>query len=156
MDAQDSFNLVAIETRSVTERVTLNEAANRIFADHALLGIGIGGLPQALRIAEPDFAFNYQPAHIAFLDAAAETGIFGGLDYLLVLVGPWIALWFYRRRLVFSPELVGVSGLLLALTLVGLFDYYTWLLAPGRLLQWMAWGLWAVAFTQSLAGARNA
>ena len=156
LDAQDSFSLVAIETRSVTERVTLDEATNRIFADHALLGIGIGALPEALRNAEPDFAFNYQPAHIAFLDAAAETGIPGGMFYLLALVSPWFALWLYRRRLVFSPTLIGLSGLLLALTLVGLFDYYTWLLAPGRLLQWLAWGLWAGTFTHSLVGARHA
>ena len=51
---------------------------------------------------------------------------------------------------------VGASGLLLALTLVGLFDYYTWLLVPGRLWQWLAWGLWAVAFQAALSDKQHA
>ena len=42
--------------------------------------------------------------------------------------------------------LIGVSGALLAVTLIGLFDYYTWLLAPGRLWQWLAWGLWGSVY----------
>ena len=109
-----------------------------------------------MRAVEPDFEFNFQPAHSALLDAAAETGIIGGLFYALALESPWFALWFYRNRLVLSPTLIGFSGLLLALTLLGLFDYYTWLLAPGRLLQWLAWGVWAGAFTSSLDGAVHA
>ena len=47
-------------------------------------------------------------------------------------------------------DVVGASALLLALTLVGFFDYYTWLLAPGRLWQWLAWGLWAAAYRSAL------
>jgi O-antigen ligase len=156
LDAQDAFNLVAIEDRSITERAALNEAANRIFVDHALLGVGVGALPQALRNVEPDFAFNFQPAHITFLDAATETGLLGGMFYMLAMITPWLAMWLYRRRLVFTPALVGLSGLLLAVTLIGLFDYYTWLLAPGRLLQWLTWGLWAGSFNSSLVGDVNA
>jgi hypothetical protein len=39
-------------------------------------------------------------------------------------------------------------ALLLSITIVGFFDYYTWLLVPGRLWQWLAWGLWAAAYKQ--------
>jgi len=38
---------------------------------------------------------------------------------------------------------------LLAIYVVGLFDYYTWVLAPGRLWQWLAWGLWASFYTSA-------
>jgi hypothetical protein len=59
-------------------------------------------------------------------------------------------------HLAWSVALVGTSGLLLALTLVGLFDYYTGLLVPGRLWQWLAWGLWAVAFQSALSDEQHA
>jgi hypothetical protein len=59
-------------------------------------------------------------------------------------------------HLAFAAALVGTSGLLLALTLVGLCHYYTWLLVPGRLWQWLAWGLWAVAFQSALSDEQHA
>lgn len=139
---RDSFTQVADESRSVHERQALNSVANHIFADHALTGVGVGTFPVALRQQAPDFPFNYQPPHIALLEAAAETGLFGALFYFLALVTPWLALWFNRRQLRFSPHLVAISGALAAVTLVGFFDYYPWLLGPGRLWQWLAWGLW--------------
>jgi hypothetical protein len=90
------------------------------------------------------------------LDVAAEIGIFGALSYLIIMVGPWLALWRKRRRLTFSAALIGVSGALLAVTLVGFFDYYTWLITPGRLWQWLIWGLWGAVYQSSLSGAMNA
>src|SRR5207302_9516170 len=93
---------------------------------------------------------NYQPAHIVVLDVAAETGVGGALLYSILLLAPWLALWRDRACLEWSPALIGASALLLALGLVGLFDYYLWLLAPGRLWQWLAWGLWAVAYQSAL------
>lgn len=146
----DSFNNVGTENRSLIERNTLNDAANKIFADHALTGVGVGTLPIAMRNTYPYFPFQYQPAHIILLDVAAETGIFGALFYFLLILTPWAALWLNRARLDFSIELIGVSAVLLALTVVGFFDYYTWLLAPGRLWQWMAWGLWGAIYRESL------
>lgn len=143
------------ENRAVVEREALNTAANKIFSDHALIGIGLGALPISLRNTFPDFPFDYQPAHVVLLDAAAETGIFGALFYFIALIAPWIALLANRRRLNFSPALIGVSALLLAITVVGFFDYYTWLLAPGRLWQWGAWGLWGTIYQSSFVGAKN-
>lgn len=59
------------ENRAVIEREALNTAANKIFGDHALTGIGLGALPISLRNTFPDFPFDYQPAHVVLLDAAA-------------------------------------------------------------------------------------
>jgi hypothetical protein len=61
-------------------------------------------------------------------------------------------MWFQRRRLTFSPALIGASALLLAVTVVSFFDYYPWLLAAGRFWQFLAWGLWASFFQISLHG----
>jgi hypothetical protein len=155
----DAFNQVATEARSLAERDRLSEAVSQIFSEHPWLGIGVGALPQAEQVRYPDFgAFNayYQPAHFVLLDVAAETGILGALFYMVTLVAPWLALWVNRHRLVFSPALAGVSGVLFAVMLVGFFDYYTWLLAPGRLWQWLVWGLWAAIYSTSITGEHHA
>ncbi len=137
------------QTRSIAERAALNETANQVFADNPILGVGIGALPQAVRLYHPNFDFYYQPAHIALMDAAAETGIFGALFYFVLMLAPWMALGSRRARLDWSPGLVGMSAALLAMTVVGFFDYYTWLLVPGRLWQWMTWGLWSVTYREA-------
>jgi O-antigen ligase len=137
-----SFQSAPQENQSIGERKLLNKAANEIFVEHALIGTGLGAFPRALQVRNPEFRLNYQPAHMTLLDVAAEIGIFGALFYAIAMTAPWLALWLNRKRLTFSPELLGVIGLLLAVSVVGFFDYYTWLLAPGRLWQWLAWGLW--------------
>ena len=151
-----SLTNVADESRSVHERRALNSVANFIFAEHAVTGVGVGAFPVALRQQVPEFPFNYQPPHLALLQAAAETGLFGALNYTLALVAPWLALWFNRGRSTFSPELLAISAVLAAVTLVGLFDYYTWLLAPGRLWQWLVWGVWGSIYLNVYHGQKDA
>lgn len=151
-----SFTAQTPEAQSLGSRLLLNQAANQIFAAHPLTGTGIGAFPVALRQAYPDFPIDYQPAHFVLLDVAAETGIFGAAFYALAVAGPWIALWLKRRRLELSLEFIAISGLLIAVTVVGLFDYYTWLLVPGRIWQWLAWGLWGAAYQAGQAEATHA
>lgn len=127
------------------ERQSLNEAANQLFIAHAITGVGLGGLPVALRQYRPDFIYDYQPARIVLVDAAAEVGLFGALFYLAALLSPWGLMGWRRRWLSFSPELAAASGLLMAIFILGLFDAYPWFVASGRLWQWLAWGLWARA-----------
>jgi hypothetical protein len=156
INQNDSFANLDEEGRSIFERGILNEAANVLFAAHPLLGVGLGTFPVALQQAYPALTVSYQPAHMSLLDAAVETGIGGGLGYAFLLGAPWAMLWWNRRSLSWSAALIGTSGLLLAITLVGLFDYYTWLLVPGRLWQWLAWGLWAVAFQSARSNRQHA
>jgi O-antigen ligase len=137
-----SFENAPLEQQSLGERQLLNQAANRLFSDQPLTGTGLGAFPVSLRERFPDFPVDYQPAHLVLLDAAAETGIFGALFYALLLISPWLALWLSRRQIHLTPSLIGSSALLFAVSLVGLFDYYTWLLVPGRLVAWLSWGLW--------------
>lgn len=137
------------ENRSLAERDLLNQAAADLFAGHAAFGVGLGAFPLALQAAEPSFPFDYQPAHFVLLEVAAEIGLPGAFFFAVLLLAPWLVLWLKRRRLRADPATLAViaaSGLLLAVTTVGLFDYYTWVLVPGRLWQWLAWGLWGVAY----------
>jgi O-antigen ligase len=152
----DSFSNVIAEQRSFVERGLLSEAALRMLTDRPLTGVGLGTFPSAFRLREPDYPLDYQPPHLAILEASTEIGILGGLAYVVASTGPWIALMLNRRRLAWSTALIGASALLLAVSVVGLFDYYTWLTAPGRLWQWLAWGVWAAAYQSSLLDpARN-
>ncbi len=147
-NAGQSFENIPAENQSVMERAYLNEAANQIFVNHALIGIGLGASPVAMKIAYPEFPANYQPPHFALLAAALETGIFGATFYFLLLTLPWVVL-LRRKKLWTNPNVIGAAGLLLAITMVGFFDYYTWLLVPGRLWQWLGWGMFAAAMERS-------
>jgi hypothetical protein len=77
-----------------------------------------------------------------------ETGFFGATFYFLLMILPWLAL-LRRRDLWTNPQLIGAAGMLLAVTVVGFFDYYTWLTTPGRIWQWLAWGMFAAAMQAS-------
>jgi len=149
LNSQRSFQQNPQENQSIGERLLLNNAANDIFANHPLTGVGLGAFPLALRDRYPDLPVDYQPAHFTLLDAAAEVGIFGALAYALAMTAPWLALWLNRKRLAISPPLITVTALLWAVSMVGFFDYYTWLLAPGRIWQYLAWGLWGLVYHSS-------
>jgi hypothetical protein len=148
LNVDQSFQNVPAEEQSIGERALLVNSADHIFADHALTGVGLGASPVAMKDAYPNFPVDYQPPHLTLLDAALETGIFGATFYFLILILPWIVL--LRRQNLFNhPEVAAASAVLLAVTVVGFFDYYTWLLTPGRLWQWLAWGLLAIAIEKS-------
>jgi O-antigen ligase len=140
------FAQTPAEEQSLGERQLLNQSANQIFAAQPLTGAGLGAFPLALKAQFPDFPVSYQPAHFVLLDVASEIGVFGALFYLVLLVAPWLALFFWRKQLKFTPSLVAATALLLAVSVVGLFDYYPWLLVPGRMWSWLAWGFWGSAF----------
>ncbi|MCC6501156.1 MAG: O-antigen ligase family protein [Anaerolineales bacterium] len=145
LNAANSFEAVRTERGAVKERIFLIEAANHVFSKHPLTGIGMSASPLALKneIAQLPETFNYQPPHFTLLTVALETGMFGAIFYFLLLILPWVT--FSRRAdLRANPQTIGVMGLLLAITVVGFFDYYTWFSIPGRLWQWLAWGLFAV------------
>jgi O-antigen ligase len=149
---QASFDNNPQEQQAIGERALLIQSANEILVQHPLTGVGLAAFPIALRQAKPQFPVDYQPAHFVLLDVAVETGILGGLVYFLLMILPWFTMWVNRRRITPTSWLYGASSLLLAVTVIGFFDYYTWLLAPGRLWQWIIWGLWGAAYSGSLSG----
>ena len=135
------------EERALSEREALARNTNEIFVDHPATGVGPGVLPEAMKQAYPDFNYHYSPAHVVILVVAAETGILGAFAYGVLIVAPFLLLWLRRHRL--TPELIAMSGAVLALTVVGLFDYYTWSLNAGRFWFWLVLGLWLVAYRRS-------
>jgi O-antigen ligase len=148
LNAGDSFEDVRAEAQSMDERLFLNQTANRIFARHPLTGVGLSASPVAMKMEFPEFPTYYQPPHFTLLAAAVETGIVGAMFYFLLMVLPWMV-FLRRRNLWTNPNVIGAAGLLLAVTVVGFFDYYTWFSTAGRLWQWLAWGLFPVAMEAS-------
>jgi O-antigen ligase len=144
-NAGNTFAENRVEHGSFMEREYLFEKSNELFIDHAILGTGLGASPVSLHRAFPQFPTNYQPPHFTLLAASLEIGIIGSTFYFLLLVTPIIVFFSQYRKITQHPARVTAFALLLAITVVGLFDYYTWLLVPGRLWQWTAWGLWAGA-----------
>ena len=135
---------VATESRSIDERIALMHSTLPVVTDHALLGTGLGLLPLVIAEREPDYAFAYQPVHFVPLLAAAETGLIGLLCYLVLAVAPWLAL--IRIRVWWTRSLAWTSAALAAVTVVGMFDFYTWGPTAGRTWAWIVLGLWVVAY----------
>jgi hypothetical protein len=148
LPANADLILVRLEERAwqQRERQTLTAAANQLFINAPLLGAGLGNFPLALQSHFSDFPLDYQPARLTLLTAAAETGLLGALFYVLALLVPWLLLWRRWERLAAAPQLVGITAVLLALTLFNLFDSYGWFYPTGRTWQWLIWGLWARAY----------
>lgn len=144
-----AFQEIEPELGSMGERRVLISAANTVFAQNAILGVGIGASPRAFMLVFPTFPVNYAPPHNVILNAAVETGIFGALFYLALLVAPWVV--FLNRNLMHTPELIGASAVLLGITVVGLFDCYPWCAWTGQLWQYLTWGVWGAAYVHSSA-----
>ena len=141
-------------TRSLSEREALVKLTNEVFVGRPLLGVGAGALPSALKDRSPDFGYDYQPAHFALLTVSAETGIVGGMAYGALIVVPFFLVWWRRKEL--TPFLTAATGALLAVTVLGLLDYYTWSLIPGRIWFWTVLGLWAAAYVRRREAEPNA
>ncbi|MGH2468068.1 MAG: O-antigen ligase family protein, partial [Candidatus Limnocylindrales bacterium] len=146
----DTQGPIATEARSLDERGAVAAATVAVAREHPVLGVGLGTLPLAIQAAQPHFPYDLQPASVVLLDAAAETGLLGGLLELALIVGPWVAL--VRLRRAWTPELAVASAALAAVTVVGFFDYYTWTYQAGRIWAWLVLGLWAAAYAAASAG----
>lgn len=145
LNASNSFSTPSIEQQSIGERMLLVQSAGSMIADHPVFGVGLGAAPLALKAYRPDWPVGYEPPHVAWLEAAVETGLPGAVFYLVLMVAPLFAYCAWGGLAVADPPAAAIIVLLLAISVVGLFDYYTWLLVPGRLWQWLAFGLWAAA-----------
>ena len=151
LNAGNSFYTPTAEEQSIGERVILVKSYVSVFFRHPLLGVGLGAAPFALKAEEPGFTLTPEPAHLAVLDAAVETGLPGGIIYLILVIAPFVTYFMGRKSLMADPAATGSIALLLAIAVVSLFDHYTWTLGPGRLWQWLGWGIWAVTSTRALS-----
>ncbi|MBE0672430.1 MAG: O-antigen ligase family protein [Anaerolineales bacterium] len=132
------------------ERVFLLDAGNTVFVEHSTFGIGLGAAPLAMKLRFENFPLDFQPPHYAILVAAMETGVLGGIFYLLLLAIPFISFIVNWKSFSQTPVLMGVFVLLLAITVVGFFDYYTWSYSYGRAWHWLGWGLYSAAWEKAM------
>ena len=141
------------ELRSLVERDVLIASAGRILLQRPILGVGIGALPLAMYRLDPEFdtKYFYQPVHIVIFEIATELGVFGAAAWAWLTLSALAA--FYKRRAALQQNAwtAAIAATLLAFTLLGLFDYYPWLLPPGRIWQWTLFGLAAVCFEKDSA-----
>jgi hypothetical protein len=142
------------EERALSERQALAKNTNEIFVENPVVGVGVGALPTAMYHAYPDFRYHYSPAHVVLLVVAAEVGIFGALAYAVLMIAPWLLARWRRHHL--TAEEIGLLGALLAVSVIGLFDYYTWSLTSGRIWFWLVLALWLVAYRRASEPAPNA
>ena len=139
-----------VEVRSNDERAGLEASAWTLIRENPLGGVGYGNFAIALWLRQPPALAAYpiyQPVHRVPLLATVELGAGGGLLWLALTVGPWLTLWRGRRE--WPPGQMPVSvaaataAMLAALTVISWFDFYPWFSPQGRLLSWIAWGLWS-------------
>lgn len=131
------------------ERAYLLQTGNMLFAEHSAIGVGLGASPLAMKKRFENFPINYQPPHFVPLTAALETGVVGGIFYMFLYLSPMAAFLLRWRTYFQNPTAMGVFALLFAVAIVNLFDYYTWLYAPGRLWQWLSWGLFSIVLEKT-------
>ncbi len=146
LGAGKSFSSLTAENQSIGERVLLLDSEASMIAGHPWLGVGLGAAPLALKLYHPDWAVNFEPPHAALVDAALEVGLPAAGFYLALILSPFIIYFARRRVLLGEPFATAALAVLLGITVVGFFDYYTWMLTAGRLWQWFAWGVCALAF----------
>jgi hypothetical protein len=146
-----------VEIRSVEERASLSAVAGSLIRDRPLLGVGLGGFAQAMYYLAPEEVGYpvYQPVHNVVLLAAAELGIAGGALWLVLITGPWVAIWRARKRVRLTSWFAGLSGALVGLVVVSTVDAYVWASHQGRLLFWILLGLWASEWKGILQPAAN-
>lgn len=139
----DSYETNPYENRSIGQRLILNQVGIHVFLDKPLTGIGLGASALAVK---KYYSAIFMPPHLVLLAVAMEIGIFGLFFYLLLLPLPFLVVVRKKINCIANPLLLTASALLIAMTLIGFFDIYPWLLQPGRLWQWLSLGLWVVAY----------
>lgn len=143
-DVNDSFTNNRVERGAVVERLYLYDQAHKVFEQNSLTGVGLGASVIAMQKYYPVFRMSYQPPHVSVLAAAMETGFPGAVFFVAAMVLPFYFV-LRNRRYFQDANVVSALALILAMAVIGLFDHYPWMLAPGRMLQWLAWGLFAAA-----------
>jgi hypothetical protein len=143
----DSFETNRYENQSIQLRLALNSFAIHIFLDKPLTGTGLGTAALAVKHY---YSQIFVPPHFVLLVVAMETGIFGIIFYLLSLFLPFVILARNKINVLQKPMLLTACALIIAINVVGLFDIYPWLFQPGRLWQWLIWGLWVLSYEGEL------
>jgi O-antigen ligase len=142
------------EARSINERGATIAIAWRHLVTAPWPGIGLAQFTRLTLAGNLDLLGPYapQPVHVTLLLVVVELGPIGGLLWLWLMLAPLIH---WVRRPTSSASLLGPTAALLALFVIGLFDYYPFQATQGRLLTWTVLGLWGAAWAAAAGPETN-
>ncbi len=89
------FNMEADKTGSASERWMLMQHTARLFLSRPILGVGMGNIHI--------YSIREKVAHNAYLEVAAELGVFGLIAYLIIILAPLRSLLEIERQTAKSP-----------------------------------------------------
>jgi putative inorganic carbon (hco3(-)) transporter len=122
------IRLTANDQGSAYSRITLAQTAMRMIMDHPLLGVGLNNYVSAMHYYDPSgFSTNViTMVHNVYLFVTAETGLLGGITFIVLLASALINCWQVFIRSKDDTLLVLSIGLFCAITAIaihGLVDY---------------------------------
>jgi len=79
---------------------------------------------------------------------AIETGVLGGMFYLILFLMPFVLFILKWKTYIHQPYVMASLALIFAISIVSLFDYYTWYVT-GRVWHWLAWGIFSLALQKA-------
>lgn len=134
-----------LETRSTTERLDYFKQATGLISEDWLSGVGVGNYTQAVYQQDSSQKVgDYQPVHNIYMLVITETGVFGGLVFVLIIAEFLGAtyLMIKKKKKELTETCLVITGAFISLLIIGLFDHYLWTLSFGILLFWLILGLW--------------
>ncbi|MFH1326461.1 MAG: O-antigen ligase family protein [Candidatus Falkowbacteria bacterium] len=128
-----------LENKSVQERINYNQDALQIIKNNSLFGTGIKnyGLAVHRDINAERTVYEYQPVHNTFLLVWVETGIFG----LLFFVGLLVVTLLHYYIITLPKHNFEMLSVVMAMTVMMFFDHWWWSLPFGVMLFWLVVGI---------------
>jgi len=125
-----------LESISTSERQLYKEQARELIFNQPLTGVGVGNYTLGVfnQIDSEKPAYYYQPVHNIFPLVFAETGVFGFLFFLLLII-------LVISYTIIKGKIDNISVIyflaFLALLIISYFDHYLWTLYFGQMLLWL-------------------
>lgn len=133
----EELSETSLETRSLSERVTLSAVAREIIEQRPFSGVGAGNFPLAMSRLRPQL--DAQSVHNIPLLLASEIGIMGTLFWLSINFA--VLMRFILRWRMATAPLLCAQCAWMALAVISFLDSYPWALNSGLLLSAMVLGL---------------
>ncbi|MEA3449609.1 MAG: O-antigen ligase family protein [Patescibacteria group bacterium] len=117
-----------LENISKEERISAIDTAQKISQEYSAIGTGIGNYTKAqAEIKKLQYSYKLQPVHNVFLLIRSETGIFGILVFLVILL-------YYLQIIIKSKENIYLIGGFILILIIFMFDHWLWSLHFGLML----------------------